>query len=35
MTQLGFKRTFHPPYSQDIAPFDFFLFGWFKGELAL
>jgi hypothetical protein len=34
MTQLGFKRAIHPSYSQDIAPSDFFLFGWLKGEVA-
>jgi hypothetical protein len=34
MTQLEFKRIIHPPYSRDIAPSDFFLFGWLKGELA-
>jgi hypothetical protein len=34
MTQFGFKRAFHPPYTQDIVLSDFFLFGWFKGELA-
>jgi hypothetical protein len=33
MTQLGFKRDSHPLYSPDIAPSDFFLFGWLKGEL--
>jgi histone-lysine N-methyltransferase SETMAR len=30
---LGFKRTPHPPYSPDIAPSDFFLFGYTKGKL--
>jgi hypothetical protein len=34
MTQLRFKRVSYPPYSADIAPSDFFLFGWLKGELA-
>ena len=29
----GFKRTPHPPYSPDIAPSDFFLFGYTKQEL--
>jgi hypothetical protein len=33
IAQLGFKRTLHPPYSPDIAPSDFFLFGWVKGKL--
>jgi hypothetical protein len=27
ITQLGFKRAIHLPYSQDIALFDFFFFG--------
>ena len=30
---LGFKRTPHPPYSPDIAPSDFFLFGYVKEKL--
>jgi hypothetical protein len=34
MKELHFKRTAHPPFSHDIAPSDFFLFGWLKGELA-
>jgi hypothetical protein len=34
MTQLGFKRAIHSPYSSDIAPSEFFLFGWLKDELA-
>ena len=29
----GFKRTPHPPYSPDIAPSDFFLFGYTKHKL--
>ena len=29
----GFKRTPHPPYSPDIAPSDFFLFGYTKFRL--
>jgi hypothetical protein len=28
MKELHFKRTAHPPFSHDIAPSDFFLFGW-------
>ena len=28
-----FKRTPHPAYSPDIAPSDFFLFGYVKGQL--
>ena len=28
-----FKRAPHPPYSPDIAPSDFFLFGYVKGAL--
>ena len=31
--KLGFKRTPHPPYSPDIAPSDFFLFGYVKEKL--
>lgn len=30
---FGFKRTPHPPYSPDIAPSDFFLFGYIKTKL--
>ena len=30
----GFRRTPHPPYSPDLAPSDFFLFGYVKGKLA-
>ena len=29
----GFKRTPHPPYSPDIAPSDFYLFGYLKTKL--
>ena len=28
-----FQRTAHPPYSPDLAPSDFFLFGYVKGKL--
>jgi hypothetical protein len=28
-----FKRTPEPPYSPDIAPSDFFIFGWLKTQL--
>lgn len=31
--QFGFKRAPHPPYSPDIAPCDFFLFGFIKDKL--
>ena len=31
--ELGFKRAPHPPYSPDIAPSDFFLFGYVKEKL--
>ena len=31
--QFGFKRAPHPPYSPDIAPSDFFLFGYTKTKL--
>ena len=31
--EAGFKRTPHPPYSPDIAPSDFFLFGYTKQKL--
>ena len=30
---LGFKRAPHPPYSPDLAPSDFFLFGYTKNKL--
>jgi transposase len=33
MPDLRLKRTFQPPYSPDISPSDFFLFGWLKGKL--
>jgi hypothetical protein len=33
MEELRIKRVAHPPFSPDIAPSDFFLFGWLKGEL--
>ena len=29
----SFKRAPHPPYSPDIAPSDFFIFGYIKGKL--
>jgi histone-lysine N-methyltransferase SETMAR len=29
-----FKKMDHPPYSPDLSPCDFFLFGYLKGELA-
>jgi histone-lysine N-methyltransferase SETMAR len=32
LTGLGFKRLEHPPYSLDLAPCDFFLFGAMKGN---
>jgi hypothetical protein len=32
LTGLGFKRLEHPPYSLDLAPSDFFLFGAMKGH---
>lgn len=31
--ELGFKRPPHPPYSPDLAPSDFFLFGYVTGRL--
>jgi hypothetical protein len=34
MEELRFKRVPHPPFSYEIAPSDFFLFGWLKGELS-
>jgi len=34
MTGLGLLELPHPPYSPDIAPSDFALFGWLKGQLA-
>jgi histone-lysine N-methyltransferase SETMAR len=30
----GMKRTPHPPYSSDLTPCDFYLFGCIKGRLA-
>jgi molecular chaperone DnaK len=33
MEELRLKRVAHPPFRPDIAPSDFFLFGWLKGEL--
>ena len=33
MDQTIFKRAPHPPYSPDIAPSDFFLFGYIKEKL--
>ena len=33
MKKSGFKRAPHPPYSPDIAPSDFFLFGYVKERL--
>ena len=29
----GFQRAPHPPYSPDLAPSDFFIFGYIKGKL--
>jgi hypothetical protein len=34
MEELGIKGVVHPPFGLDIAPSDFFLFGWLKGELS-
>jgi hypothetical protein len=34
MEELRFKRVHHPYFSLDIAPSDFFLFGWLKGEFS-
>ena len=31
--ELGLKKLDHPPYSPDISPCDFFLFGYIKSEL--
>ena len=31
--EYGFKRTPHPAYSPDVAPCDFFLFGFIKNKL--
>ena len=33
MTKLKIQRMRHPPYSPDIAPSDFFLFGYLKMQL--
>ena len=33
MEYLGLKKVPHPPYSPDIAPSDFFLFGYVKEKL--
>jgi transposase len=33
VTRNGMKRTRHPPYSPDLAPSDFFLFGYVKRKL--
>ena len=33
MKILGIQRAPHPPYSPDLAPSDFFLFGYVKGKL--
>ncbi len=30
LKELGIKRLEHPPYSPDLAPSDFFLFGYLK-----
>jgi hypothetical protein len=34
MEELRLKRVLHPPFSPDIAPSDFFLFGWLTDELS-
>jgi hypothetical protein len=34
MEELRLKRVPHPHFSSDIAPSDFFLFGWLKDELS-
>jgi hypothetical protein len=34
MTLRELERMPHPPYSPDLAPCDFFLFGYLKQELA-
>jgi histone-lysine N-methyltransferase SETMAR len=31
--EKGLRLAPHPPYSPDLAPFDFFLFGYVKGHL--
>ena len=33
MNEFGFKRAPQPPYSPDIAPSDFFLFGYLTDKL--
>jgi hypothetical protein len=33
VTRNEMKRTPHPPYSPDLAPLDFFLFGYVKRKL--
>lgn len=33
LIQMGVKRLPHPPYSPDLAPSDFFLFGYLKFKL--
>ena len=33
LNELGVKRLEHPPYSPDLAPSDFFLFGYLKRQL--
>jgi hypothetical protein len=33
MEELRLKHVADPPFSPGIAPADFFLFGWLKGEL--
>jgi hypothetical protein len=32
--ELHLKRTAHLPFGSDIAPLDFFLFGWLRNKLA-
>jgi hypothetical protein len=34
MEELRPKRVAHPPFSHEITPSDFFLFGWLKDELS-
>jgi hypothetical protein len=34
LNDLRLKKAFHPPYSPDLAPSDFFLFGYMKDLLA-
>jgi hypothetical protein len=33
VTRNAMKRALHPPYSPDLAPSDFFLFGYMKRKL--